>query len=69
MYFDGSKQVDILKHTIAITENPDRQSLVFHPVSKYFINFGMLMAFPIFDIYKYFLYNLIEKLQFHRTFK
>ena len=30
-------------------------------ISKYFINFGMLMLFAIFDIIDFLLYNHIEK--------
>ena len=34
-------------------------------VSKYFINFDLLMLFAIFDIHKHFLYNQVEKSKDH----
>ena len=35
--------------------------IILQDIWKYFINFGMMMAFPIFDINKKILYNHIEK--------
>ena len=43
-------------------EGSDGQKhMILKDISKYLINFGMMMAFPIFDINKHFLYNNIEK--------
>ena len=43
-------------------EGSDGQKhMILEDISKYFINFGMMKAFPIFDINKQFLYNHIEK--------
>ena len=45
-----------------LLEGSDGQKhIILEDISKYFINFGMMMAFPIFDINKHFLYNNIEK--------
>ena len=47
--------------TILLEGSDGQKYIILQDISKYFINFGMMMAFPIFDINKDFLYNHIEK--------
>ena len=47
--------------TILFTGSDGQKHMILEQISNYFINFGMMMAFPIFDINKHFLYNHIEK--------
>ena len=51
-----------MRHISIILECSDGQKyFTLEDISKYFINFGFLMAFAIFNINEHFLYNQVEK--------
>ena len=47
--------------TVLLEGSDGEKHMILEDISKYIINFGIMMAFPIFDINKHFLYNHIEK--------
>ena len=47
--------------TVLLEGSDGQKHMILEDISKYFINFGMMMAFPIFDINKHFLYNHIKQ--------
>ena len=52
----------IMRLNTILLEGLDGQKyIILQDISKYFINFGMMMAFSLFDINKHFLCNQIEK--------
>jgi len=47
--------------TILLEGSDGQKYIILQDISKYFINFGMMMTFSIFNINKHFLFNPIEK--------